>query len=406
MSNIERIKKRIDTLKSFTSVPGQITRQTYSEAWESAALWVKEEMERSDMQVRIDGIGNVIGTYSPGHSDEKPVGTGSHLDTVINGGAYDGVIGIVEGLEIVDLIREKGAVPPRPVEVIAFAEEEGGVFGKGCLGSDYLTGHTPLEQFGQFIDSEGISVTKLSDGGRLEKAAFGSDYGWGRNHFSAFLEVHAEQGAFLDKEHKHIGIVGGVVGIWRREISFHGQSNHAGTTEMSRRKDAVVAIAEFIHEAYAYGMKRDGRLVVTNGRLRVLPNQHNVVPGFASTTMEMRSDSDAIIQEAAGFLLTHAEEVGRKYGVSVEVTNPAYVKPIVFDKDLLAAEHKAGAGRTGVADIFSWAGHDAKLMAGITRSAMLFVPSREGMSHCPEEYTEAEDIAEGADFLLEVIEAI
>lgn len=403
MAEVSRISGLLLELSRLTSVPGEITRQTFSGAWEDAIHLISDHMQQLSMDVHIDGFGNLVGVYNPARLMEKPIGIGSHIDTVVNGGAYDGAIGIVVGLEIVRMLQEQDIRLPYPIEVIAFAEEEGGVFGKGCMGSEYITGNTSLEELDRFTDGEGIGPRERTNAVALEKAAYGSDFGWGKDHFHAFFEVHAEQGAVLQETNKQIGIVEGVVGILRSEVTFLGQANHAGTTLMNRRRDAMVALSDFISQAYQYGLSRNGRLVVTNGKINVFPNLHNVVPGKASSVMEMRAETDYEIQLALRQLEDTARSIAESYQVSVTFSEPVYVKPIQFDQGLLDIQAKASDGKEGVAHIFSWAGHDAKLMAKITPSTMLFVPSKEGLSHCPEEFSDPEDIAAAADLLLDIL---
>lgn len=403
MADKNRIEKLLSQLSQLTSVPGEITRQTFSSAWEGAVCLLSEQMRKLGMHTRIDGFGNLIGVYNPENSKEKPIGIGSHVDTVINGGAYDGAIGIVAGLEMVHMLDENAVFPPRPIEIIAFAEEEGGVFGKGCMGSEYITGNTPLEKLEQFFDREGITARQRAGRTGLKKAEYGSDFGWGRDHYHAFFEIHAEQGAFLQELGKKIGIVEGVVGILRSKVTFTGQANHAGTTLMNRRKDAMVALSDFIGRAYRYGLSNNGQLVVTNGKISVFPNQHNVVPGKASSVIELRGESDDMIQQAFQQLKKIAYSVAAQYGVDISFSEPVYVKPIRFDERLLAVQSKVAAGDDAVVPIFSWAGHDAKLMAKVAPSTMIFVPSKDGLSHCPEEYSDPADVASAVDFLFNVL---
>ena len=403
MADVYRIERLLSSLSQLTSVPGEITRQTFSLAWEDAVGLLSNQMRELGMSTRVDGFGNLIGTYNPGNSSKKPVGIGSHLDTVINGGAYDGTIGIVSGLELVHMLHEKSVFPSHPVEIIAFAEEEGGVFGKGCMGSEYITGNTALKVLEQFHDSGDMNAKQRAGAVTLEKAPYGSDFGWGKDHFHAFFEIHAEQGAVLQEAEKQIGIVDGVVGILRCEITFVGQTNHAGTTLMDRRKDAIVALSDFISQAYRYGLSRNGQLVVTNGKISIFPNQHNVVPGKASSMMELRAETDDMIKQAFHSLETIAYNVAQQHHEIVTFSEPVYVKPIRFDEKLLEVQTKVAARNEKVIHIFSWAGHDAKLMAKVAPSAMLFVPSRGGLSHCPEEASDPADIAAATDFLFNIL---
>ena len=395
-ADADRIDRFLRRLSEYTEEKGIITRQTFSAAWYDALQFVQDEMQALGMRTRVDGFGNLIGRFGE-ESGRNPIGTGSHLDTVIHGGAYDGATGIACGLEAVRLIRESGLSPQRPIEVIAFAEEEGGVFGKGCLGSEYITGHTDLEQIASLRDVQGRSLGQRQLAAAEGQPAFGSDLGWGKDYYHAFIEVHAEQGNRLDKSGETCAVVDGVVGIFRAKVTFIGQANHAGTTQMHDRKDAMVALARWIQMADAYGREQDGRLVVTNGRIEITPNQHNVIPGTASSWLEMRAESEEEIKAAWEYLQYAAEEVAHPEGLTVEYGKPAYVAPVRFDQDLLDTADRLTGGT--LPHLFSWAGHDAKLMSQVTKTMMFFVPSRGGYSHCPQEYSDAEHIAAAAEIL-------
>lgn len=406
MASEGRIRERLAKLSSFTSVPGKITRQTYSKPWEQAVCWLSELMKQMDMETRIDGFGNLVGIYNPDRLYTEPAGIGSHIDTVVNGGAYDGAIGIIAGLEVVDMLREQRKKLPYPIEVIAFAEEEGGVFGRGCMGSEYITAHTPLEKLSQYKNRDGRTSEELAAQASLQKAVFGSDYGWGRCHFLAFCEIHAEQGPFLQEAGKQIGIVDGVVGILRFKVTFKGQPNHAGTTRMARRKDAMAALAEFILQSYRYGLEHDGYIVITNGKIGVSPNLHNVIPGTAWSVTELRAENNEEIQAGQRFLQAEAQKIAKRSHMNVEFSAPVYVCPAAFDKELLRLQDDLIGRNETVSHLFSWAGHDAKLMSAVTPSMMLFVPSRGGMSHCPEEFSNVKDIAAATDILLELLRRV
>ena len=400
------IERHLRELSRFSSESGRLTRQTFSDAWAEAVTYVECLMKELDMTVKMDGFGNLTGIYNPAGSSAKPVGTGSHLDTVINGGAYDGATGLIAGIEAVRILKESGIVPERPVEVIAFAEEEGGVFGKGCLGSEYMAGSTSLLRLEQYRDSSGRTPGEAAAAVRYDKPVYGEDFGWAKNRYHAFFEMHAEQGIILFEKGKAFAIVDGVVGIMRTRIAFTGQANHAGTTEMSRRQDAVAALSEFICTAYSYGLVNNGKIVVTNGKIGVLPNQHNVIPGEAWSVMEMRSDSEEEIRKAMDVLRKEAGRIAEKYGNTVSIGEHAYVPPISFDRDLIGAADRLAAGRDDMMHLFSWAGHDAKIISKTNPAMMIFIPSKDGYSHCPEEYSDSSQIAKAVDFLvLNMLEA-
>lgn len=403
MTNANNIKEDLKKLAEFSEQEGQITRQTFSRAWEEALIWLKAKMEACDMQTQIDGMGNLIGTYEPLPTGAPPVGIGSHLDTVINGGAYDGALGIVCGLELIRSLRRDGIKLAFPIKLIAFAEEEGGVFGKGCLGSSYMTGKLSSESFAALYQKNGSSLAETIGKLSFELPRLGSDYGWAQNHFHAFFEIHAEQGPDMYENGIEIGLVDGVVGILRAEVTFMGQSNHAGTTVMSKRKDAAVALSDFVLRTYGYGIENDRKLVVTNGKISVFPNQHNVVPGMATTTMEIRAAEDCTIHKAYSYLSQIAHEVAEKYNMQMNITQTSYVKPVKFDDKLLSLATGVRQQNEKVISTFSWAGHDAKLMSSVCPGMMIFVPSKDGLSHCPEEYSSPKAAAQATDFLIRIL---
>lgn len=400
----KRIAGRLNILSKFTSVTGQITRRTYTKAYEDAVEYLNNEMKQVGLITRMDGIGTLIGTYNPLNLKTRPIGIGSHIDTVANGGAYDGAMGIIAGIELIQCISENNITLEKPIEIIAFAEEEGGVFGKGCLGSEYMTGNTSLDILEKLLSIEGNKTLKeLADGVTFKKAAYPEDYGWAQDYYDTFYEVHVEQGKFLETAGKKLGIVQGVVGIMRNRIIFNGQSNHAGTTRMHDRLDASIAMAELVLEAHRLAHELSEHIVITCGKIDIFPNQHNVVPGKASMMIEMRGDNDEIVQNTLQTLQAQTQRIAEKHSLALEI-GPSIFTPVkLFDSNTIASLETATQGERDVIPIFSWAGHDAKIMGSIVPSAMLFVPSRKGLSHCPEEFSDKNDIAIAVNTLLKTI---
>jgi len=400
----DRIRTRIQQLASFTGVEGQCTRRTYTPAFEDAVGYLTEEMVALGMVVRMDGFGNLIGRYDPLGSELPPIGIGSHIDTVADGGAFDGAMGIVVGLELIECLQESRTPPGSPVEIIAFAEEEGGVFGKGCLGSEYMTGNTSLEQLNTLVSiNGGKPLAELAGSLPFGKPDYGEDHGWAVGHYAAFYEVHVEQGMTLEQSGHTVGIVQGVVGIMRNRIVFTGQSNHAGTTRMADRFDASVAMAELVLETRRIGTELADKLVATCGKIDIHPNQHNVIPGKSAVVIELRGDDNDTVVSALERIRGKAKDVARDNGLHISIDPEAFTPVKLFDETALAALHTVTTGAGDVTPIFSWAGHDAKIMANVAPTAMLFVPSRKGLSHCPEEFSDAGDIARAAEILLAVI---
>lgn len=398
--NEERIYNRLSRLAEFTSIEGEITRQTWTKAWYESTGYIRKEMEKEGLEVRMDGIGNVIGIYNPKNLKIKPVGIGSHLDTVVNGGAFDGAAGIMAGLEVIASIRENQIEVKRPIEIIAFAEEEGGIFGKGCLGSDYMIGKTPLDQLRANRNEEDENIVEILAKFGLSEEKFVKDHGWASEYYQAFFEVHVEQGPTLEANEKSIGVVQGVVGISRVHVTFIGEANHAGTTPMAVRRDASVAMADFVKEVWNHGQKMNGKLVATTGNIKIWPNQHNVIPGKSNIILELRGDNDDTIMSSMTLLKEKARDIAGRYDVDVEFSKDVYTPVIVFEKEVLEKLKHHTSGMKDVQDIFSWAGHDAKILAEKSDVAMLFVPSVGGVSHSPKEYSREEDLAKAVGILI------
>lgn len=387
IANKERMQKRIDTIASFTQVPGEITRLTYSDAWVDAVNYLKKEMEAMGMVVRMDTFGNLIGNYNPGNSTKKPIGIGSHIDSVRNAGAYDGVAGIVVGLELVSMMHENGIIPKQPIEVLATADEEGAICQRGYFGGRYMTGNMTVEEYLSFRNIDGKNITDLQKECPLfEGITFGTDNGWAKDYYESFYEVHVEQGGVMEAEGKDIGIVKGVVGIGRLFIDFFGESDHAGPTVMSVRHDAMVAASDFILKAWEVGQRNTGKAVTTVARIQNSPNIHNVIAGKTSIVCDFRSEEDELAMKIKEELKEYALSMKEKYGVGVEITQEIYTPVKLFSKNLV--DGLRALDMPNSMELYSWAGHDAKAYAEIVDTCMVFMPSIGGKSHSPEEYTD------------------
>ena len=338
-ANKERMQQRIDRIASYTSEPGRITRLTFSDAWVQAVGYVRNEMESMGMTVRMDTFGNLIGNYNPGNSTEKPIGIGSHIDSVVNAGAYDGVAGICQ---------------------------------KGYFGGRFMTGNLSAEECKKFRNINGKNIEDLQRECPLfDGVIFGTDDGWEKDYYQRLYEVHVEQGGVMEAAGKDIGIVKGVVGIGRLFIDFFGESDHAGPTVMSVRKDAMVAASDFILKAWEVGQAHNGKAVTTVARIQNSPNIHNVIAGKTSIVFDL--------------------SLKEKYGVGVEITQEIYTPRVLFAEELV---HELRALQMpNSMELFSWAGHDAKAYSEIVDTCMVFMPSIGGKSHCPEEYTSMDSFA-------------
>lgn len=397
----ERMQRRIDMIAGFTSEKGKITRLTFSKAWVDAVRYLQKEMESMGMTVRMDSFGNLIGNFNPGKSEEKPIGIGSHIDSVVNAGAYDGVAGIVVGLELVNMMYDAGITPKVPIEVLATADEEGTICQKGYFGGRFMTGNMTVEEYLSFRNIDGKNITDLQqECGLFQNTEFGCDNGWAKGYYSRFYEVHVEQGGVLEAEGKDIGIVKGVVGIGRLFIDFYGESDHAGPTVMKGRKDAMVAAADFILKAWEVGQKNSGKAVTTVARIQNSPNIHNVISGKTSIVLDYRSEDDDLAEEIKDTMKEYAYSMKEKYGVNVKITQEIYTPVKLFSQKLV--QELRDLHMHNSMELFSWAGHDAKAFSEIVDTCMVFMPSIGGKSHCPEEYTDIKSFEQVCDQIIKL----
>ncbi len=359
--------------------------------------WMKE----LHLAVQVDQIGNIFATRA-GLADIAPVMTGSHIDTVATGGRYDGVYGVMAGLELVRWLDQRNIRTYRPVVVAAFTNEEGVRFTPDMMGSLVHAGGYPLQQA---LDSIGADGARLGDA--LNRIGYAGSLACGTIVPHAFVELHIEQGPVLEADGLVIGVVEDLQGISWQEVTVSGQSNHAGTTPMRLRHDAAycaAAIAVFVHDlAIRFG----GSQVATVGVVHLHPNLINVIAARATLTVDLRNTDEAMLctaeRELAGFL----RHLARDNGVTIETRPLARFEPVQFDQRLVRRIATAAALRQySHRRMTSGAGHDAQMMARICPSAMVFVPSVGGISHNPREHTSAADLCRGANVLLDVVMAL
>ncbi len=386
-SNPERMQERLNRIAGFTEEENKITRRTYSKAWVEAIKYVKKEMEAMEIKVRMDSFGNVIGQYNPEGLIKKPVGIGSHIDSVQNAGAYDGVAGIVVGMELVSVMHENSIKPEVPVEILVTADEEGAICQRGYFGARFMAGDMEVEELLSYTDVNGKNLEVLrKESGIFKDIPFGNDNGWAKNYYDRFYEVHVEQGGVLESRHCDAGIVKGVVGIGRLFIDFYGESDHAGPTIMEVRHDSMVAASDFILRSWELGREYNGRATTTVGRIQNYPNIHNVIAGKTSVVFDFRSEEDELALAIAKEIKEYALSLKDKYGIGVEIIREVYTPVKLFSPDLIETIRELKIPNS--MDLYSWAGHDAKMFAEITDTAMIFMPSIGGKSHCPEEFTD------------------
>jgi len=354
--------------------------------------WMKE----LGMSVTIDPIGNIFGTRAGSRPDLAPVMTGSHIDTVRTGGAYDGNYGVLAGLEVVATLNETKQQTQRSLVVGVFTNEEGARFAPDMLGSLVYVGGMPLDEA---LDIKAIDGSRLGD--ELVRIGYNGKADLGAHKPHAFIELHIEQGPILDIEGVKIGAVENLQGISWQELTIVGQSNHAGTTPMHLRHDAgyaASAIATFVRDLTR---KMGGHQVGTIGKIDLIPNLINVIAARATMTVDLRNTDESLLKEAELAFNTYIKELERSEGVTITARRLARFEPVCFDPALAdRIAHHAQALGLSQRRMTSGAGHDAQMLARICPTSMIFVPSVGGISHNPAEHTAPEDLIAGANVLL------
>ncbi|MEY3805271.1 MAG: hypothetical protein RIR69_83 [Actinomycetota bacterium] len=346
------------------------------------------------LEITIDVVGNVVGVWNVGSG--SPVMTGSHIDTVRTGGKYDGNYGVLAGLEVIRTCQENNVAPLRPLAVAFFTNEEGARFAPDMFGSLTYVGGLDVESA---LDTIGIDGARVGD--ELERIGYNGSHPCPGIVPHAFIEVHIEQGPVLEQQRITIGAVTGVQGISWQEVTIEGQSNHAGTTPMTLRRDpgyVAASISVFLRQlAEEFG----GNQVCTVGKIDLFPNLINVIPAKAVLTVDIRNTEEQLLQEAEARLENFLKEIAEKENVSISTRSLARFEPVVFDQSIvnLISSIATEFGHTNMA-LPSGAGHDAQMLARVCPTGMIFVPSVNGISHNPAEHTDAHDLEAGANVLL------
>ncbi|MGA0878338.1 MAG: M20 family metallo-hydrolase, partial [Ilumatobacteraceae bacterium] len=349
------------------------------------------------LDITIDGIGNVIGTWKVGSGG--PVMTGSHIDTVRTGGRYDGNLGVLAGLEVIETLMHAGKIPPRPLAVGVFTNEEGARFQPDMLGSLVYVGGLALEEA---LDSRAIDGARLGD--ELDRIGYCGTAPCPAAPPHAFVELHIEQGPLLERSNVRIGAVTGVQGISWQEVTITGQSNHAGTTPMSLRRDPALVAARITVFLRDLALELGGHQVCTVGKIDLFPNLVNVVPARAVLTLDVRNTDEDLLRAAELRIAEFLEVAAVEEDVTITTRPLARFEPVIFDDRVVdmvaaaAADHGLSTMRMP-----SGAGHDAQMLARICPTAMIFTPSVQGISHNPAEHTEPNDLVAGANVLLDVM---
>ncbi|MDQ2851162.1 MAG: Zn-dependent hydrolase [Actinomycetota bacterium] len=399
----QRISADLEGLSNFTSGGPGCTRTLFSTAYEDSRAWVAECMVVAGLDVRCDAAGNLIGTLEGEDPQMPALMLGSHTDTVRAGGNFDGVVGVLGAIEVVRLLRESGTRNRRTILVIDFMGEETNDHGLTCLGSRSMTGELTAAD----LDRANSKGERLGE--RCAQAGFDPSgmigQGWFRpNEISSYLELHIEQGPVLEQRGIDVGVVTAIAGIERLVARFIGQADHAGTMPMLDRRDALSAAAQAVLTIRQLGCDANGAGVTTTSQITASPGSPNVVPSAARLEAEMRSTDPVWLNTSQAALANEIADGARALGVDVHTDWVHDNDPQPLDDSLQKAIVGAAesAGQSWI-PIPSGATHDAAHVAKRIPSAMIFVPSIGGRSHCPEEMTKLSDIVNGVEVLARTI---
>jgi allantoate deiminase len=397
-----RIRSDMEAINAYNATPGNgITRPTFSPEYQGAATYVVDELKKIGAQITICRAGNIRGRLPGAEPDAAAVMMGSHLDSVAHGGQFDGVVGVVTALEAARAIVEDQVYHRLPVDVVIFAEEEGSRFGRGLLGSSAWTGRVTSGQLAAIQDEQGISFSAAMSNAGIEVDDAGE---LKPGDVRAMLEVHIEQGAVLEKRGSRIGLVEAIAGIRQLNITLHGSADHAGTTPMADRSDPLQAAAGIILAIDKIARDSGPPTVATVGRITCEPAQVNVIPGRVRFSVDVRDSKLKVLESAVAAIIQCTETTCKEKQLSFEIDQLSEAEPVTLSKAIIdLLEKKTRAIDVEPHRMISGAGHDTALVAGLAEAGMIFVPSRDGLSHCPQEYTRLEDIALACEILLATV---
>ena len=380
---------------------GGVSRLPYSPEWLDAQQAIKQYLQDEGFEASFDAVGNLFARLSGAKYPQETILTGSHIDTVRNGGIYDGQYGIVSGIIAMRYLQQKYGTPLRNIEVVSIAEEEGSRFPYAFWGSKNILGVAKREDVEHIKDFDGNSFVEAMQSAGFRFRNAGDVL---RDDLKAFVELHIEQGGVLEKEGKSVGVVEHIVGLRRFTIEIIGEANHAGTTPMLDRKDAMyvsaLAIAHIVETAKKYGAP----LVATVGKIELEPSFANVVAGKAKFTLDTRHTNQEMLVKFSEQILADIKRIAQDNGVGINIDMWMDTPPVPMDQNIVKLlEDKCIQNNLNYKVMHSGAGHDSQIMATAVPTAMLFVPSQKGISHSPLEYTAPEYLGEGIKVLIEVL---
>ena len=401
--NWHRIREDIEAVRSFSQpCEGGVTRLSFTKEYRMAVEYIKDRAREIGLLVREDSFGNVYGLLEGREPDRPRILSGSHMDTVHCGGAFDGFAGVACALEVARTIKESGESLRSGFEIVGTVEEEGSRFGQVLMGSQFITGLFGEREMDLYRALDGVSV----------RQALGEYYGdsipayrLNRDEIKVFLELHIEQGPVLENKGLSIGIVERIVGISWLRITVHGFAGHAGTVPMDVRQDAGIAAFDLItnvnrHVTENYALDA----TATVGRLSLLPDSSNCIPSKCSFTVDLRAGKYAHIEEITAYIRSCAADMESKYGVQIDLQIESQKQPVQMDSQIQSVIQKS-CDELGYAHmrLNSGAGHDAMIFAEQWKTGMIFVPCHRGITHNPDERAEWQDLARGTNVLYKTV---
>ncbi|MDP2605178.1 MAG: M20 family metallo-hydrolase [Deltaproteobacteria bacterium] len=386
---------------------GAVTRLVFSIKELRSRQLLIHLMRQAGLQIHIDAIGNIFGRLNGKDSKAPAVLAGSHLDTVIHGGKYDGPVGVIGALEAVRTIRENQIPLHSPVEVVCFVGEESSRFGFSTLGSSLVAGEVRAKDLANAVDPQGTKLEHVLASLGITRRNLTS-LKRAPKSLKAYLELHIEQGPILEAKGKRIGLVTSIAAPSRFKAVFKGRADHSGTTPMEMRKDALVASAQLIEYVEKvcrkFSSMKKGRVVGTVGAMKIEPGVINAVPGKTELSIDIRSTTARSKDRVARMVKRRAQEIARRRSIGCEILPIREENPVPLDKRLLRVTQEICDQKGIDYEIMpSGAGHDAMQMAKITAAGMIFIPSLRGISHNPLEWTDPEDISLGTQLLMETM---
>lgn len=399
MNHNNWVAEAINNIASFSdNTTGGIDRQAFSKADNKARDYVIGLMKETGLEVRIDPIGNIIGRLEGTDKMAPAVITGSHLDTVPNGGKYDGVVGVIGGLAAIKKLKDKKT--KHPLELIVFVAEESSRFAFATMGSKAMIGKANIQAWKKAVDNSGMALPDVLKSYGLDIDSI-SAVARKSDDIKAFVELHIEQGPILEKKGKTIGVVEMIAAPTRLKIKVEGIAGHSGTTPMTERRDALVAASMVVLAVQDIALEQFNHgTVATVGALKVHPGAINVIPGLVEMWVDIRGINHASIIECLQDIKDAVSTIadGQDLAISIEMLSSE--KPVVMDKQIVhIIEDVCRKSNVSYQLMNSGAGHDAMNMAQLTATGMIFIPSHNGISHSPDEYTDIDDIMTGIDIL-------